>query len=328
MSDFQKTQCSSRSGFWVLKISRKIGVLKQSQPALFASITQITILFVFTCVIDVRYQTILAFVTSFGPFRNRSCKFVHWPENIRSSNACQVQAFSEQFERIFLTILLHFSILPLWNDVYQCLELILCRVVESSCLPTRIIVPHISWHDLPCHKTTKSYEAFASMVVSQFSPRKFVIQTWFYNCQQYLWLFHIVFEYIPGFHDVGKMLVLPNQLLHWVLSTSDQCFVSFQPIWCHPHTQIRITLCHGVRIRILNWKPSPIRVLRPFSNCLSNNSPAKGWPYRFRSRGTTESSILDHDLGHLCRGRRIQMSGHSDFGFFNNFGASSILTWV
>ena len=30
------------------------------------------------------------------------------------------------------------------------MELILCRVVESFCLPTRNIVPHISWHDLPC----------------------------------------------------------------------------------------------------------------------------------------------------------------------------------
>ena len=28
------------------------------------------------------------------------------------------------------------------------------------------------------------------------------------------------------------------------------------------------------------------------------------------------SSILDHDFGHLCRGRRIQMSGHSDFWNF------------
>ena len=28
------------------------------------------------------------------------------------------------------------------------------------------------------------------------------------------------------------------------------------------------------------------------------------------------SSILDHDLGHVCRGRRIQMYGHSDFGNF------------
>ena len=41
---------------------------------------------------------------------------------------------------------------------------------------------------------------------------------------------------------------------------------------------------------------------RTFSNCLSHNSPAKGWPYRFRSRATTESSMLDHDLGHLCFG--------------------------
>ena len=32
----------------------------------------------------------------------------------------------------------------------------------------------------------------------------------------------------------------------------------------------------------------------------------------------TGSSILDHDFGHLCRGRRIQMSGHSDLGIFNN----------
>ena len=33
-------------------------------------------LFVFTCVMDVRYQSIQAFVTGFGPFCNRSCKFV------------------------------------------------------------------------------------------------------------------------------------------------------------------------------------------------------------------------------------------------------------
>ena len=67
---------------------------------------------------------------------------------------------------------------------------------------------------------------------------------------------------------------------------------------------------------------------RIFSNCLSHNSPAKGWPYKFLSRGTTGSSILDHGLGHLCRGRRIHMSGHSDFGIFNNLRASSIFTWV
>ena len=42
----------------------------------------------------------------------------------------------------------------------------------------------------------------------------------------------------------------------------------------------------------------------------------------------TGSSILEHDFGHLCFGTRIEISGHSDFGIFNNVGASSILTWV
>ena len=110
------------------------------------------------------------------------------------------------------------------------------------------------------------------------------------------------------------MLVLRNQLLCWARSTSDQCFVSFTPISCHPQTQIRITLFHGVRISMPNW-----------SNCFSLNSSAKRWPYRFCSRRTTGSSILDHDFGHLCRGRRIKVSGQSDLGIFNNFGASSIL---
>ena len=67
---------------------------------------------------------------------------------------------------------------------------------------------------------------------------------------------------------------------------------------------------------------------RIFSKCLSHNSSAKGWPYRFLSRRTTASSILDHDFGHLCRGRRLQMCGHFDFEIFNHVGASFILTWV
>ena len=114
-----------------------------------------------------------------------------------------------------------------------------------------------------------------------------------------------------------------------VLSTSDECFVSFQPILCQPHTQIRITLFWWCTKRLSQFGTfSQPYFNRIFSNCLSHNSPAQGWPYRLRSRGTTGSSILDHDLGHLCRGRRIQMSGHSDFGFFNNLWASSIFTWV
>ena len=39
--------------------------------------------------------------------------------------------------------------------------LILCRVVESSCLPTHNVVPHISWDDLPYRKTTKKIRRFS-----------------------------------------------------------------------------------------------------------------------------------------------------------------------
>ena len=74
---------------------------------------------------------------------------------------------------------------------------------------------------------------------------------------QCLCYFHIVFECTPDIHEQRKMLVLPNQLLDWVPSTSDQCFVSFQPILCHPHTQIRINLFDGVRRDIPNLELSP-----------------------------------------------------------------------
>ena len=57
------------------------------------------------------------------------------------------------------------------------MEQILCRVSESSCLPTHNIVPHTSLHDQPCHKTVKKYEDFEGMVISLLTQRKFVIQT-------------------------------------------------------------------------------------------------------------------------------------------------------
>ena len=103
----------------------------------------------------------------------------------------------------------------------------------------------------------KKYEDFEGMEVFLFSPLKFAIRTWFCNCPQNLCLFHIVFECIPSIHDPEKMLVLPNRLLCSVISTSDQDSVSFQPILCHPHTQIRIILFDDVQRDIPNLELSP-----------------------------------------------------------------------
>ena len=49
----ENAQCSSRSGFWIFKISRKVRVQKQSQSALLSSISHMTILFVFTRMMNI-----------------------------------------------------------------------------------------------------------------------------------------------------------------------------------------------------------------------------------------------------------------------------------
>ena len=89
---------------------------------------------------------------------------------------------------------------------------------------------------------------------------------------------------------------------------------------------IRTILVSDEQTSIPNSVLLPIPVPQePPQIVFSHKRPASGWSYKFRSRVTTASSTFDQDLGHLCRGRRIHMSGHYDFGIFNNLGASSIL---
>ena len=135
----QNAQCFTRSRFWVLEISCKIGVLKQSQSALFCSITHTTKLFIITCVMNVRYQSIQAFVTCCGPFRTWSCKFVHWPKNIRSSNKCQVQAFQNnleaylwQFSYRFHFFLFKVEVIDAWSRYFvELLSRLVCQLTIS-----------------------------------------------------------------------------------------------------------------------------------------------------------------------------------------------------
>ena len=115
---------------------------------------------------------------------HRPWSILWWIVQICSlTKECQVHKFvpmtniSGQFHSILLTVHPRISIILLWNDGHQCMELILCRVVESSKLPTHNIVPHISWHDLPYQKIMKKYEDFEGMAISLFTPRKFAIRT-------------------------------------------------------------------------------------------------------------------------------------------------------
>ena len=104
-----------------------------------------------------------------------------------------------------------------------------------------------------------------------------------------------------------------NTDISGVLSTLDRCYVSFEPVLYRPHTQTRVVFFLGFPDRV------PVgfsQIAFPMTVLLEDDR------YRFRSRGKTGSFMLDHDLGHLCRGRRLQISGHSDFGIFSNVGAS------
>ena len=120
--------------------------------------------------------------------------------------------------------------------------------------------------------TTKKYTDSPSMVIFQLLPRKFVTQTWFCDCQQYLCLFHIVFECSPSIHDPRKMLVLPNQLLCLSSFPHRINVLFFQPILCLPHTQIRIILFTMYKETLPIWNFFPTVLQQDFSNCLSHNT--------------------------------------------------------
>ena len=139
-------------------------------------------------------------------------------------------------------------------------------------------------------------------------PRKFSIPTWLCNCPQYLCLFHIVCECTPGFSwstkDVGSPKTTPSLSTFHIGSMC--CFfpTNFMSSTCTDKNNPfpRCTKRHS-QFGMFS-QPCFNKI---FSNCLSHNSPGRGWPYRFRSRKTTGSSILDDDFGHLCFGRRIQL---------------------
>ena len=90
----ENAQCSSRSGFRIFKISLDIRVLKVP-VCIVCSITHMTIMFVFTSLMNVWNQSIQTLVTCFGPFRNRSFKFF----------------ISEQLDSIRVTLLQQISFL-------------------------------------------------------------------------------------------------------------------------------------------------------------------------------------------------------------------------
>ena len=137
-----------------------------------------------------------------------------------------------------------------------------------------------------------------------------ILRKWWFLCSERCWFSQINFfiEYFP--HKINVVFLFPTNFL------SSTCTDESNPF-------PRCTMRHS-QFGIFS-RPCFNRI---FSNCLSHYSLAKRWPYKFLSKGTTGSSMLDHDSGHLCRGGRIQLSGHSDFEILIYLWVSSIFTWV
>ena len=88
--DFEPSRSPEKSESW-------------NTPALHwcACVTHMTLLPKFTRVMNVRDQTCQTSVTCFGPFRYRTSRFVHWPQNIRSTNTCQISACQNNLRTCF-----------------------------------------------------------------------------------------------------------------------------------------------------------------------------------------------------------------------------------
>ena len=140
--------------------------------------------------------------------------------------------------------------------------------------------------------------------------------------------FTFTFEYFPSIHDPEMMWVHQDQHFSSTSSTWDPYSASFQPFFViHVYRQEQSFVFRRTNRHSLFGAFFPAKSQRNFLE-LSVPQTASGCPFKFRSRGTTESSMFCTWLSRLCRGRRVHTSGHSDLGIPSNLGASSIITWV
>ena len=136
------------------------------------------------------------------------------------------------------------------------------------CSPVRNIVPRISLHDLPCHRTMRkcSRQVSLSLVAFLLLRQRFWIRTYSCNCPPYLCMFGGLFECNPNRHGQGTMSVLSNQRLSRVFSPLSRCCVSFQPVFmASTYTDKNKSFFSVNEPAFPIWNPSPNRVSIGFS---------------------------------------------------------------
>ena len=239
-------------------------------------------------------------------------------------------SISRRFVSKLLRILQLIRVLPAWIDDHPGKDLKLCKVAPLSCLLVQSIARRIFEHVLPCRRTTLqlSREAFPILIIFQLLQQKYVIQTslvLFHYC--FIWFAFTLstsrvfmvkkwcaFRQYPHFHQVlphGSHILLLSSL-------SDVIHMYWQK-----------NLVFDKRTYIPKLVLSPIQVLMKLLPLVFPKAIQLLDDHtNFVQEVPWDLQGFAHDLGHSCRGRRIQTSGHSDLGILSNLGASSNFTWV
>ena len=134
-----------------------------------------------------------------------------------------------------------------WSSMHGVDTLESCWVVL---LPTHNIVPHMSLHDQPCHKTMKKYENFKgdSNMVLQLSTKSLLISHGRWVQPKKTWSRKDVSSpestsFLSTFHNGSRFCFFPT----------------------NRHTQMRIFFFHDAQRDIPNLESSPSRVSTGFS---------------------------------------------------------------
>ena len=199
---------------------------------------------------NVSDQTRQTFVTSLGPFCDRSSMFVHRPKNVRSPNTSQVQAFQNnlwaylwQFS-YWLICFFFFKLMVIhaWRcDFVKLLSRFICKFAISLhtflCVTFHVIRPRRYCF---CIRFPWSSERY---VLQQY---RYFFDTLWVQTQIYMVKKWCRFSQVNVFHEnfqVGSML----------------------PVWYRPHTLIRIVLLLGWQRNIPSLKLFPSHTSIGFS---------------------------------------------------------------
>ena len=186
-------------------------------------------------------------------------------------------SMSRQIGDIFVAILQSIRVPLAWIDDHPNRDFKLCLTAPLSCLPARSIAQRIFEHVLPCRRTTRRFFAWSFSTPVIFHPAAIRDSNIFENSSTIIsfglhsrWVHP---KYTWSRNEVG--------------SSRSTFFINF----FHMESHILLLSSHIEKNNLcFRWPNKQTFSIWYFLiQVLSQSNLANGWPYKFRSRGTTWS---------------------------------------